>query len=211
MLKYCAVFSLWAGVGLAADYTTYQAARLVIGQTNFTSQNSGTSSTTMGAMSGIAFAANTLIVADSNRLGYTPVNNRVLLFGNVTQSMPQPFAIIAPNSGRCPACVGKATVELGQPDFTSSDYVTSQNGLRTPTGVASDGQILVVADTGNNRVLIWNTIPTSNAQPADIVLDSRTLTPSRRWSPRRPVCVLRRASGCKAASCTWPTRRTTAC
>ena len=75
MLKYCAVFSLWAGVGLAADYTTYQAARLVIGQTNFTSQNSGTSSTTMGAMSGIAFAANTLIVADSNRLGYTPVND----------------------------------------------------------------------------------------------------------------------------------------
>ena len=180
MLKYCAVFSLWAGVGLAADYTTYQAARLVIGQTNFTSQNSGTSSTTMGAMSGIAFAANTLIVADSNRLGYTPVNNRVLLFGNVTQSMPQPFAIIAPNSGRCPACVGKATVELGQPDFTSSDYVTSQNGLRTPTGVASDGQILVVADTGNNRVLIWNTIPTSNAQPADIVLgqpDFNTIAP----------------------------------
>jgi uncharacterized protein (TIGR03437 family) len=176
MLKYCAVFSLWAGVGLAADYTTYQAARLVVGQTTFTSQNSGTSSSVMGAMSGIAFAANTLFVADSNRLGYTPVNNRVLLFGNVTQSMPQPFASIPPNSGRCPACVGKATVELGQPDFTSSNYVTSQSGLRTPTGVASDGQILVVADTGNNRVLIWNTIPTSNGQPADIVLGQPDFT-----------------------------------
>jgi uncharacterized protein (TIGR03437 family) len=170
MLKYCAVFSLWAGVGLAADYTTYQAARLVIGQTTFTSQNSGTSNSLMGAMSGIAFAANTLFVADSNRLGYTPVNNRVLLFGNVTQNMPQPFALIPPNSGRCPVCVGQATAELGQPDFTTGDITTSQSGLRLPTSVASDGQVLVIADTGNNRVLIWNTIPTSNGQPADLVL-----------------------------------------
>lgn len=170
MLKYCAFFSLWAGLGLASDYMTYQAARLVIGQTTFTSQNSGATNTLLGSGSGIAFAANTFFYADGNRLGLTPVNNRVLLFGNVTQSMPQPLSAIPNFIGRCPVCVGQATVVLGQPDFTSTNINTSQTGMRTPTAVASDGQILAVADTANNRVLIWNSIPTTNGQPADLVL-----------------------------------------
>jgi hypothetical protein len=76
MLKYCAFFSLWAGVGLSQGYVTYQAARLVIGQTTFTSQNSGTTNSLLGSASGIAFAANTLFVADSNRLGLTPEQPR---------------------------------------------------------------------------------------------------------------------------------------
>lgn len=42
--------------------------------------------------------------------------------------------------------------------------------LNGPVGIWSDGILLVVADTGNNRVLIWNSFPTADAQPADIVL-----------------------------------------
>src|SRR5579864_743139 len=140
MLKYCAFFSLWAGLGLASDYMTYQAARLVIGQNTFTSQNSGATNTLMGSGSGIAFAANTLFYADGNRMGLTPVNNRVLLFSNITQSMPQPMAAIPNFIGRCPVCVGQATVVLGQPNFTSTNINTSQAGMRAPTAVASDGQ-----------------------------------------------------------------------
>src|SRR5580700_2540307 len=151
MLKYCAFFSLWAGLGFASDYLTYQAARLVIGQTTFTSQNSGVTNALLGSATGIAFAANTLFVADGNRMGLTPENNRVLLFGNVTENMPQPLASIRANSGRCPVCLGQATVVLGQPNFTSSNINLDQAGMRTPTAVASDGQILVVADTLNNR------------------------------------------------------------
>ncbi len=52
--------------------------------------------------------------------------------------------------------------------------------MRAPTAVASDGQILAVADTSNNRILIWNSIPTINGQPADIVLgqpDFNTVAP----------------------------------
>ena len=59
---------------------------------------------------------------------------------------------------------------LGQPDFTTSDYHVAASGLRLPTGVASDGHILAVSDTANNRVLIWKSIPQVNGQPADIVL-----------------------------------------
>ena len=50
---------------------------------------------------------------------------------------------------------------LGQPDFTTTtNSYTTQSGFRNPTGIATDGNILVLADTDNNRVLIWKTIPT---------------------------------------------------
>ncbi|MFN0121619.1 MAG: hypothetical protein ACKV2V_14090 [Blastocatellia bacterium] len=34
-----------------------------------------------------------------------------------------------------------------------------------PGGIASDGRRLLLADRNNNRVLIWNTLPTGNAPP----------------------------------------------
>jgi uncharacterized protein (TIGR03437 family) len=69
-------------------------------------------------------------------------------------------------------CLGQATVVLGQPDFTTTteNLTASQNNLREPTAVASDGVHLVVADTNHNRVLIWNRIPTTNDAPADVVV-----------------------------------------
>jgi hypothetical protein len=42
--------------------------------------------------------------------------------------------------------------------------------LYAPRGIWCDGQRLVVADSGNHRVLIWHTIPTHNGAPADVVL-----------------------------------------
>ena len=42
--------------------------------------------------------------------------------------------------------------------------------MRNPTAVATDGTIVAVADTDNNRVLIWNQFPTTNDQPANLVL-----------------------------------------
>jgi len=42
--------------------------------------------------------------------------------------------------------------------------------LNHPMGVATDGVRLFVADTCNNRVLIWNSIPTTNYAPADVVV-----------------------------------------
>jgi hypothetical protein len=180
MLKYCAFFSLCAGVGLAGDFFTGQAARLVIGQATFTSQTAGASDTLLGGLSGLAFAGDTLFVADSNKIGFTPVNNRVLLFQNVSQNMPTPLAQIPAYSGTCPVCVGRANVVLGQPDFLSVNNHTSQTGLRTASGVASDGRVLVIADTDNNRILIFNSIPVFNGQPADVLLgqpDFNTVQP----------------------------------
>ena len=170
MLKYCAVFSLCAGVGLAGDFMTGMAARAVIGQTTFTSQDSGASNTLLGGVGGVAYANNTLFVTDANRLGNAPINNRVLIFNNISRMVPSAVAEIGPNTGRCPVCVQGATLVLGQPDFTSVNYATTANGMRLPTSVATDGRNLAVADTANNRVLIWKEIPTQMGQPADLVL-----------------------------------------
>jgi uncharacterized protein (TIGR03437 family) len=176
MLKYCAVFSLCAGAGLAGDFLTNQAARAIIGQTTFTNQASGASNTLLGGVGGIAYANNTLFVADANRLGNLPVNNRVLVFDNLSRLIPSPTAEIQINTGRCPVCAQGASLVLGQPDFTSSNYATTANGMRLPTAVATDGRNLAVADTANNRVLLWREIPTRIGQPADIVIGQANFT-----------------------------------
>lgn len=168
MFKTCALISLCACVGLAADFVTGQGARMVIGQSTFTQQQPGASDTLLGGVGGVAYANGILFVADSNRLGLTPLNNRVLLFP--TQNFPGPLDTIRPFIARCAVCVGQASVVLGQPDFTSTTFSISQSGLRLPTAVATDGRILAVADTANNRIMIWKSIPTTTNQPADIEL-----------------------------------------
>ncbi len=180
MLKYCAFFSLCAGLGLSADFITGQAARLVIGQTTFTSQTFGASNTVMGSIGGLAYAptnGGTLFVTDANRLGLLPINNRVLMFSNLS-NLPQPADPIAPLVSRCPVCGGTATTVLGQPDFNylSVQPARTASGMNLPLAVASDGVHVAVADTANNRVLLWNTFPNTNGQPADIVLGQADFT-----------------------------------
>lgn len=63
-----------------------------------------------------------------------------------------------------------ASVVLGQTNFTNSGSGNGQGQMQYPRGVWTDGTRLVVADTGNNRVLIWNTFPTANGALPDIVL-----------------------------------------
>ena len=168
MLKYCALYSLCVSVSLAANFVTGQGARLVIGQSTFTAQEAGASDTIFGGVGGLAYFGGKLYITGTNRLGLTPLNHRVLIL-DVT-GFPQPLDEIPAFSGRCPVCVGQAEVVLGQPDFTGTDYHLSQDGLRLPTAVATNGTVLAVADTSNNRVLLWNSIPTTNGKPADVVL-----------------------------------------
>jgi hypothetical protein len=131
--------------------TTQVAADVVVGQTAF---GQGDPAVDQGRLSGpesIEVAGGKLIVTDSD-------NNRVLIWNTIPTS-----------NGT------DADVVLGHNDFTSS---AANDGLATPTaqtfdypaGVWSDGTRLIVADNNNNRVLIWNTIPTSNFTAADIVL-----------------------------------------
>jgi uncharacterized protein (TIGR03437 family) len=186
-MKYFALILLSLGTTFAQDYLTGQSARITIGQVTFTSQdNLAPSQYQLGAAGGLAYANNTLFVVDSNYIQAFPVNNRVLIYNNISTFMYPPTAEI-PQGTRCPLCVGTpqaggASVVVGEPDFVSTEINgnlpgrVTQNGLRVPTAVATNGQIMAIADTGNNRVLIWNTIPTSNFANADIVLGQPDFT-----------------------------------
>lgn len=67
-----------------------------------------------------------------------------------------------------------ADLVIGQPDFASE----GRNGrgpvgpatLDMPSGVATDGRTLAVADAWNHRVLVWRTLPERSNAPADLVL-----------------------------------------
>ena len=63
-----------------------------------------------------------------------------------------------------------ASLVLGQAAFDSIVPGNGASQLAEPTALWSDGVRVVVADTENNRVLIWRTFPTQNGQPADVVL-----------------------------------------
>jgi uncharacterized protein (TIGR03437 family) len=188
----------------AADFLNGQAARAVIGQPHFTAQLPGPASAIypgnmlLGSVSGLAWANGVLVVADSSpfRVGADPQNNRVLIYRNLfgpgdptsttgPTQLPAATAEPVPNTNSqywwCPVCGGRADIVVGQTDFNGTGFASGRNRLRTPTAVATDGTRLVIADTDNNRVLIWNSIPNTNGQNADVVLgqpDFTTTTPN---------------------------------
>jgi hypothetical protein len=67
-----------------------------------------------------------------------------------------------------------ATLVLGQGSFTDNSANRSVSPsaatMRAPEAAVIDGSRLVVADTGNHRVLVWKTFPSVNGQPADLVI-----------------------------------------
>lgn len=69
-----------------------------------------------------------------------------------------------------------ADVVLGQTDMTSRGGGTTASTFSFPYYVHSDGTQLYVADAGNSRILIWNSIPTTNGQAADLALGQPDLT-----------------------------------
>lgn len=127
-------------------------ATFVIGEANFTSTNSsGTvSQNTMLSPLGVALYGSgsgiKIYITDKDF-------NRVEVFNQITAN-------------------GQAAVQvLGQTDFISSTSGLSQSALASPSGVDVDttGKVYV-ADTNNNRIMIWNTAITSNGQTANVVL-----------------------------------------
>lgn len=121
---------------------------LVLGQANFTTCSAPTthSSTTLLAPSAIWTDGTKLIVSDADA-------NRVLIWNNFPTQNNQ-----------------AADVVIGQATFSASSSGSGAANLNRPWGVASDGTQLWVSDHLNHRVLIWNSIPTTNGAWADVVL-----------------------------------------
>jgi len=94
---------------------------------------------------GVATDGIHLILADRN-------NNRVLIWNSLPRGNTNP------------------NIVLGQKDFISNNPGKELDNLNWPVGVATDGKRVIVADTYNDRILIWNSFPTQNGQTADISL-----------------------------------------
>jgi sugar lactone lactonase YvrE len=88
-------------------------------------------------------------------------NNRVLIFQN---GITAGASVVI---GQRSMTTGSANLDNGTPNASS---------LNAPSQVAIQGSTIVVADTGNNRVLIWNSIPTTHFKPADVVLGQANFT-----------------------------------
>lgn len=186
-------------------FSNFQAASVVIGQTDFVSNSSGVTAASFSGLFGNPVVDNGFLYlpdySNSRVLGFNsiPTSNGAsadFVLGQVdfssfdyavTQSGmggPQSLSVdegklfitdydfsrvtiyaTVPITGP-----GSADVVVGQPDFTSDDMVVSSSGLDSPESAFAVAGKLIVADSFNNRVLIWNTVPTASGAAADIVL-----------------------------------------
>lgn len=132
-----------------------EAAINVLGQTSFTAGGTGLAQNRLNGPRALAFSGDLLFVADSS-------NNRVLVFN-----------VLAISNGE------NAVNVLGQSSYTTNTAATSQTGLRSPRGVAVGGSNrLFVADTTNNRVMVFNISTITNGEAAVNVLGQSSYTTS---------------------------------
>jgi hypothetical protein len=144
--------------------TNHKAADIVIGQANMTSNspNRGgglvAGANTLNAPMDVYSDGTKLLVSDAN-------NNRVTVYNPIPSS----------NNASANAVIGQANMTS-----TSSNQGlgAGANTLSSPWGITSDGTKLLVADTGNHRVLIYNSIPTSDNTSASSIIGKSTFTNS---------------------------------
>jgi hypothetical protein len=132
---------------------------VVVGQPNTASAGAnqgGAAANTLSFPAGVSSQGTKLFVADS-------WNNRVLIYNAI------------PTSNNV-----SADVVVGQPNMAVTAANQGGGGqahtLAGPQSVFSDGTRLFVADRDNNRVLIYNPIPTTDNRGANLVVGQPNLT-----------------------------------
>ncbi len=132
-----------------------QAASLVLGQSNFTSSTSGSTKTKFNDPTKVLVHGGKLFLVDYE-------NHRVLIWNSVPT---------ASNTA--------ANVAVGQSNLTNNSSGTTSTTLNFPSGVAvtSSGR-LAIADSVNNRVLLYANVPTSSGAAATNVIGQANFTSS---------------------------------
>ncbi|GAG13725.1 unnamed protein product, partial [marine sediment metagenome] len=133
--------------------TNNASADVVIGHADFTSGSAdpgGIGANTLDYPNAVFSDGKRLFVADR-------YNNRVLIYNSI------------PTTNNA-----SADVVIGQANFTSNDPNQGEgvgaNTFNYPSSVFSDGKRLFITDRINNRVLIYNSIPTTNNASANVVI-----------------------------------------
>lgn len=148
----------------ALDYAD-SPATVVIGQTDFSTETECRNVQNQGSRERGLYWTNNVITAGSKMIVSEQGNNRVLIYNSVPTSNNQ-----------------KPDVVIGQPDLCSSfpnqgdPLAAAANTLSSPREIYSDGTKLIIADGNNSRVLIYNSIPASNNESADVVVGQADMT-----------------------------------
>jgi uncharacterized protein (TIGR03437 family) len=180
--------SVWA-----AEFQTGQAARAVIGQSSFSSRETGVTPMALSLANGRLYAADAsrrLLTFDLSQIpgpkddvnarpgarcplcGFSPL-------ASIAQSVIPGVAAVAVN-GKTVAIADASSRRVliwrdsSSPRATKGPDVVIGRGnpdvFSEPISVAFDGRRLFVGDGALHRVLVWNGIPLSDNQPADAVL-----------------------------------------
>lgn len=141
--------------------TDGQVADWVIGQPDF--EHEGQNAKGDPTASSVAVPTGICACGDGMAVG-DAWNHRVLIWHQVPTDSHVPADVV----------VGQANFTQNLPNRGEDEPTAST--LHWPYGVFFHDGKLYVTDTGNRRVLVWNSIPTRNGQPADSVLGQDTFT-----------------------------------
>lgn len=132
-----------------------QPADVVVGQEDFRSvlANRGTFTAAADSLNwcyGVTISDGALYVADTG-------NRRILKWDRIPESNGEPADLV-----------------LGERDFVTRDenagQAASSGGMRWPHAISAHKGRLMVADAGNNRIMVWEEIPSTNGAPCSYVL-----------------------------------------
>lgn len=124
------------------------AAAFVMGQADFTQSATGRGRAGFAGALSVSIAAGRMVLLEGE--------GRVLVYDPIPQDgSARPHAVI------------------GQPDLDTRARNCGPHGVNLPeAAVITDGGRIIVADTGNHRVLVWNRVPVHHQAP-DLVLGQR--------------------------------------
>ncbi len=148
---------IWHGYPIRSN----QPADIVLGQADFEGglANRGKdapAADTLNWCYGVTISGARLFVADTG-------NRRVLVWDRIPERNGAPADLV-----------------LGQETFTCRDenagHSVSACGMRWPHAVACKHGMILIADAGNNRVMVWRSLPQLNGAPCDFVLGQTGFT-----------------------------------
>ena len=146
----------------------------VIGQEDSTSTDSSCTANSLNSPESFIIANNKLIVTDNS-------NNRILIWNSLpTASGVEADVVIGHNNFTCHNAEEEMLITAEPISIQSLDVEDTVEeddlSLSSPSGVWSDGKMLSVADSDNNRVLLWHTFPATNNAKPDLILGADLLT-----------------------------------
>lgn len=136
-------------------------ADLVLGQTDFIKNEANQGKVTPDASSmhwpyGVYFDGQSLYVADAG-------NRRVMIWKTLPTKNNQPCDLV-----------------LGQKSFDCRDenagHDVNAMSMRWPHGIAGSGSKLFISDAGNNRIMVYNSIPQTMGSACDLVIGQANFT-----------------------------------